>query len=95
MKKYACLLGVLALCLSFVTGAYAQEQSGAIQGTVKDAQGGVLPGVTVEVKNQATGAVQSTVSDASGIYRFPSRARVSAANTMLPMPPFMSHVPRP
>ena len=36
--------------------------------------------------------VQTTRSPPS---RTPSRASVSAANTMLPMPPFMSHVPRP
>jgi hypothetical protein len=52
----------------------AQEQTGSIQGTIKDAQGGVLPGVTVEAKNQATGATQSTVSNETGIYRFPALA---------------------
>ncbi len=62
---------LLAFAL-FAIPAAAQEQSGSIQGTVKDAQGGVLPGVTVEAKNQATGAVQSTVSDAAGVYRFPA-----------------------
>jgi hypothetical protein len=61
-RVFAALLAFALLAIP----AAAQEQSGAIQGTVKDAQGGVLPGVTVEVKNQATGAVQSTVSDAAG-----------------------------
>jgi Carboxypeptidase regulatory-like domain/TonB-dependent Receptor Plug Domain len=58
----------------FAIPASAQEQSGAMQGTIKDSQGGILPGVTVEAKNQATGAVQSTVTNESGIYRFPALA---------------------
>jgi hypothetical protein len=75
MKRYASLLGgaviLLVLAMSAVP-TYAQEQSGSIQGTIKDAQGGVLPGVTVEVKNQETGSVQTTVTDGSGTYRFPA-----------------------
>ncbi|MEO8360460.1 MAG: TonB-dependent receptor [Vicinamibacteria bacterium] len=49
----------------------AQEQTGSIQGIVKDAQGGAVPGVTVEARN-ANGALQSTTTDASGAYRFPA-----------------------
>jgi hypothetical protein len=64
---------LIALAL-FAVPAAAQEQTGALQGTIKDAQGGVLPGVTVEAKNQATGAVQSAVTNESGIYRFPALA---------------------
>ena len=51
--------------------AAAQEQSAAIQGIVKDSQGGVLPGVTVEARN-AQGAVVTTYTDGRGAYRFPS-----------------------
>jgi hypothetical protein len=74
MKRYAWLLGAVTLFALAMCGVptYAQEQSGSIQGVVKDAQGGVLPGATVEVKNQATGAVQTTVTDTNGVYRFPS-----------------------
>jgi outer membrane receptor protein involved in Fe transport len=74
MKRYACLLGVLALCLSFATGAYAQETRGAIEGVVKDASGGVLPGATVEARSPSLVGVQSTTSDANGAYRFPALA---------------------
>lgn len=74
MKKLLCLLGIMAAACAFAPAAAAQEQTGAIQGTVKDATGAILPGVTVEVKNQDTGAVQTTVSDASGMYRFPALA---------------------
>lgn len=61
------LFGTLA-----VTPAHAQELRGAIEGTLKDASGGVLPGVTVEARHKATNAVQAAVTDANGVYRFPS-----------------------
>jgi hypothetical protein len=73
MKRYACLLGVLALVLSFATtGAYAQDTRGSIEGVVKDASGAVLPGATVEARSPSLVGVQSTNSDANGVYRFPS-----------------------
>ena len=73
MKRYACLLGVLALALSFVaTGAYAQETRGSLEGVVKDASGAVLPGATVEARSPRLVGVQSTNSDENGIYRFPA-----------------------
>src|SRR3954452_11646251 len=74
MKRYACLLGVLALCLSFATGSYAQETRGSIEGVVKDASGAVLPGATVEARSPSLVGVQSTSSDANGVYRFPALA---------------------
>jgi len=74
MKRYACLLGVLAfVCLS-VTGAWAQDTRGSIEGIVKDSSGAVLPGATVEARSPSLVGVQSTTSDASGIYRFPALA---------------------
>ena len=72
MKKYAWLLGVLALALSVTTGAYAQDTRGSIEGVVKDASGAVLPGATVEARSPSLVGVQSTVSDTNGIYRFPA-----------------------
>ena len=72
MKRYACLLGVLALCLSMTTGAWAQDTRGSIEGIVKDASGGVLPGATVEARSPRLVGVQSTTADTNGVYRFPS-----------------------
>lgn len=47
--------------------------SGSLQGRVRDAQGGALPGATVTVRSEALiGGQQVTTSDASGNYRFPS-----------------------
>lgn len=50
---------------------YAQQAT--ITGTVTDATGGVLPGVTVIAVHGATGNVFETVTDGSGEYRLPVR----------------------
>ncbi len=65
------ILGVLVAAALIAVPSSAPEQSASTQGLVKDSQGGVLPGVTVEARN-AQGAVASTVTDGRGAYRFPS-----------------------
>jgi hypothetical protein len=59
-----------ALGLAMVAGAAAEaQQTGALSGLVRDAQGGVLPGVTVNVTGEALGgAARSTVSTDQGLY---------------------------
>ena len=71
-SRSTALVGVLLCVLAFAGGAYAQEQTGAIQGTVKDASGSVLPGVTVEARSPAAVGVSNAVTDTQGIYRFPA-----------------------
>ncbi len=57
-----------ALLLS--SGALVSAQSTAsISGVVKDSAGGVVPGVSVVVKNDTTGVAQDVVTDADGRYR--------------------------
>ena len=53
------------IILSGLSGAYAQSTA-SISGVVKDSAGGVVPGVTVVVKNDATGAAQDAVTDTDG-----------------------------
>jgi hypothetical protein len=60
---------LLAFALLVPTGAIAQETTGAIEGTVKDSGGAVLPGATV-VLTGPVGTV-TAVSDARGEFRFP------------------------
>lgn len=48
----------------------AQEQTGSIEGVVRDSSGAVLPGVTVEVTSPSIGTVVDT-TDGRGLYRFP------------------------
>jgi hypothetical protein len=53
--------------------AAAFAQDGSIAGTVKDAQGGVMPGVLVEVTSpQLIQKVRSTTTDTNGLYRLTS-----------------------
>jgi Carboxypeptidase regulatory-like domain len=62
------------LLLALAAPVVAQSNiSGSIQGTVKDKQGGVLPGVTVTVLSDVLVARKATtVTDERGVYRFPS-----------------------
>lgn len=66
------LLSVLLTVLLCSWPVLGQEQGGSIQGIVKDSSGGVLPGVTVEVRSPALVGVSTTVTDAQGVYRFPA-----------------------
>ena len=68
MRRYT--LGVILSSLLFAWPAAAQETRGAMEGVIKDASGGVLPGVTVEASGPS-GAF-SSVTDTNGIYRFPA-----------------------
>ncbi len=61
-----CFSLFLALCSA--SGTYAQSTA-SISGAVKDSAGGVIPGVTVIVKNDATGTAQEAVTDADGRYQ--------------------------
>ena len=56
-------LVALLLTLGLAASAAAQGERGVIGGTVADAQGGVLPGVTVTARNINTGVTQSVVTE--------------------------------
>jgi len=68
LRTCAALFAVLLLALP----AVAQEQTGSIQGVVKDSSGAVLPGVTVEARSPSAVGVSTATTDASGAYRFPA-----------------------
>ena len=59
---------MLALMLALMAPAFAQIQGGSINGTVKDEQGGVLPGVTITA--QGLDATHTFVTEGAGEYRF-------------------------
>ncbi len=65
-------LGILcaAFVLALVTASttFAQVSTFDLSGTVKDDQGGVLPGVTVTVRNEQTGITRTVVTDDVGLY---------------------------
>ena len=56
---------------AFAQGGGASS-TGSISGEVKDAQGGVLPGVTVTATSPAQIGQLTAVTNEAGIYRFPS-----------------------
>src|SRR4029077_12586424 len=70
--------GVLALLLgtafcAWGVPAFAQSQAinGTIEGTTKDVQGGVLPGVTVTITHLDTGTQRVVVTNETGTFRAP------------------------
>src|SRR5687767_9220804 len=68
-RRSALLLLFAALVL-VLTPRLASAQTGSISGVVRDTQGGVLPGVTVEVSSpQMIEKVRSTVTDENGRYQ--------------------------
>ena len=61
-----------AACALVATPAFAQGGSTAsLSGLVTDKDGGVVPGATVTIKNNATGESNSTVTNASGSWSLP------------------------
>ncbi|MEZ5416492.1 MAG: carboxypeptidase-like regulatory domain-containing protein [Vicinamibacterales bacterium] len=61
------IVGALALAIASVSTA--QTFTGGVRGAVKDANG-VIPGVTVELINEATGQARDAVSNETGEYSF-------------------------
>ena len=57
---------VVALILGVASLAHAQAGTAALSGTVKDAQGAVIPGATVTASHPATGATRTAVSGSQG-----------------------------
>ena len=67
---------IATLMLAVATPAFAQgggaSSTGTIQGRVTDAQGAVLPGVTVTATSPALLGQQTAVTSETGNYRFPA-----------------------
>jgi hypothetical protein len=62
---------ILSLALGSAAFAQSTAINGTIEGTVRDDQGALLPGVTVTVTNIDTGDQRSVVSNERGLYRAP------------------------
>jgi Carboxypeptidase regulatory-like domain len=73
MLKLRCLVplfGFVGALLLTLSGAFAQETTGGIVGTVKDPSGGVMPGVKVEVTGDMLVGSKEATTDHAGYYRF-------------------------
>ena len=62
---------LLSLFIATTASAQGQAINGTIEGTVTDASGAVLPGVTITVTNTDTGEMRVVVTTETGVYRAP------------------------
>src|SRR5438552_11901399 len=62
---------VLLLCVVSSTLVFAQTSNASLGGTVSDASGALIPGVTVTATNTGTGIVTTVLSNETGTYQFP------------------------
>lgn len=67
-RKFALACLISGAC---AVAAFSQT-SGRIQGTVTDAQGGVIPGAEIKVVNKVTGQAFEALSNELGAWSFPS-----------------------
>ena len=66
------VFGIVVLAVLLIFGrapALAQSTGSAIQGTVTDEQGAVMPGASVVVANVQTGWTRDVMTDERGWYR--------------------------
>ena len=72
MTRLFSLCSALALVLLSSTLAFAQgSANSSLAGVVVDTAGGVVPGATITVKNNATASTFETVSNSSGAFSIP------------------------
>ena len=76
MTGWRNIVWALAAVVALASPAFAQgggaSSTGSISGEIKDAQGGVLPGVTVTATSPAQIGALTAVTNEAGIYRFPA-----------------------
>ena len=69
---FARVVVALAIAVLGIPGLLqAQGLTGQISGTITDTTGGVLPGVTITIKNVGTGLTRETVTGTDGAFAFP------------------------
>src|SRR5437867_13304361 len=71
MPKKIALFALILCVLGAPVFAQSQAANGAIEGTVTDSSGAVLPGVTVTIANTGTGLERVVVTNEKGLYRAP------------------------
>jgi hypothetical protein len=66
------ILGAALVWLFLSTSLFSQSSNATVSGTVGDATGALIPGVTITATNNATGVVTSVISNEAGAYTLPS-----------------------
>src|SRR3989304_6959899 len=73
MQKIRKLLApALLVLVLWNSHSFGQTSNATVGGTVSDASGALIPGVTVTATNVATGIVSTGVTNEAGAYNFPS-----------------------
>lgn len=72
VKQWPAAVVVAVLLFAVTSPALSQTQTGSISGTVNDATGQVLPGVTVTLEGGSLIAAREAISNDVGVYRFPN-----------------------
>src|SRR5262245_44250122 len=72
MARTTRIVAIAAFAIAIgVRSAHAQAITGTVDGRVRDAQGGVLPGTTMTAVNTATAATFVATTTSDGLYRMP------------------------
>src|SRR5439155_19706253 len=66
------LTGMMVLLLSGNGLVFGQEFSATMSGVVHDANGGLVPGVSVTAKHTESGLTRTVITNETGSYRLPS-----------------------
>jgi len=61
---------LVALLVMLVAPVFGQVDQGRIEGKIKDVSGGVVPGVSVKIRNDRTGEERTALSNEAGDYIF-------------------------
>lgn len=69
MRSHRLLFAVLVV-LTLAPGVSFGQASGTVSGTVADETGGVLPGVSVQLRPAGAASAMEAVTDGTGVYRF-------------------------
>src|SRR5262249_1022972 len=59
-------------CLFLSVQSFAQTSNATLGGTVSDATGALIPGVSITATNTATGIVNTVTTNEAGAYQFPN-----------------------
>src|SRR5882672_10244691 len=65
-------LMAMLVCFVLSTHTFAQTSNATLGGTVSDASGAFIPGVTITATNTATGIAPTVFSNEAGAYQFAS-----------------------
>src|SRR5438552_10929139 len=68
-RQVSFVVVLIALVMGSAVYAHAQVSAGAVLGTVSDASGALIPGVTITVTNEGTNQSRQSITNESGSYR--------------------------